>query len=121
MFPNSSVRGSIRAVLGATAGQGVIWYTGQFFALFYLQTILKVNPKQASILVAIALLIAMPFFTIFGSLSDRIGRNHNPASLLSGTPRASLCVNSTPACSSPARIVQIPPGPWAETGTVPGR
>jgi MFS family permease len=62
------------SLFGATAGQGVVWYTGQFFALFYLQTILKVNLKTSAIIVAIALLIAMPFFTLFGSLSDRIGR-----------------------------------------------
>ena len=62
------------SLLGATAGQGVVWYTGQFFALFYLQTILKMNPKAANIAVAIALLIGMPMFTIFGALSDKIGR-----------------------------------------------
>ena len=62
------------SLFGATAGQGVIWYTGQFYALFYIQTILKVNPKTANIIVAIALLLAMPFFTVFGALSDRIGR-----------------------------------------------
>jgi MFS family permease len=62
------------SLFGATAGQGVVWYTGQFYALFYLQTILKVNVKTASIIVAIALLLAMPFFTIFGSLSDKVGR-----------------------------------------------
>src|SRR6201986_4944185 len=62
------------SLFGATAGQGVIWYTGQFFALFYLQTILKVNPKQASIIVAIALLFGIPFFTVFGAISDRAGR-----------------------------------------------
>jgi MFS family permease len=62
------------SLLGATAGQGVVWYTGQFFALFFLQTILKLNPKTASYAVAIALLLAMPFFTVFGALSDRIGR-----------------------------------------------
>jgi MFS family permease len=62
------------SLLGATAGQGVIWYTGQFYALFYLQTVLKVNPKTSNIIVAIALLCAMPFFTFFGALSDRIGR-----------------------------------------------
>jgi len=62
------------SLFGATAGQGVVWYTGQFYALFYLQTILKINVKQANIIVAIALLFAMPFFTLFGSLSDRIGR-----------------------------------------------
>jgi len=62
------------SLFGATAGQGVIWYTGQFYALFYLQTVLKVNARTASIIVAIALLLGMPFFTVFGSLSDRVGR-----------------------------------------------
>ena len=62
------------SLFGATAGQGVVWYTGQFYALFYLQTILKVNPKTANIIVAIALVCAMPFFTVFGALSDKIGR-----------------------------------------------
>jgi MFS family permease len=62
------------SLLGATAGQGVVWYTGQFYALFYLQTILRVNPRSANIIVAVALVFAMPFFTVFGALSDRIGR-----------------------------------------------
>ena len=62
------------SLFGATAGQGVIWYTGQFYALFYIQTILKVKAQTASIVVAIALLIGMPFFTVVGALSDRIGR-----------------------------------------------
>jgi MFS family permease len=62
------------SLFGATAGQGVVWYTGQFYALFYLQTILKINLKTANIIVAIALLCAMPFFTVFGALSDKIGR-----------------------------------------------
>ena len=62
------------SLLGATMGQGVVWYTGQFYALFYLQTILKLNARTANIVVAIALLIGMPFFTICGSLSDRFGR-----------------------------------------------
>ncbi len=62
------------SLFGATAGQGVIWYTGQFYALFYLQTILKVNAKTSSVIVAVALLLAMPFFTFFGFLSDRFGR-----------------------------------------------
>jgi MFS family permease len=52
----------------------VVWYTGQFYALFYMQTVLKVNVKTANIVVAIALLIGMPFFTVVGALSDRIGR-----------------------------------------------
>lgn len=62
------------SLVGATMGQSVIWYTGQFYALFYLQTVLKVNPKMANIIVAFALLFSMPFFTLFGALSDRIGR-----------------------------------------------
>jgi MFS family permease len=62
------------SLFGATAGQGVVWYTGQFYALFYMQTVLKVNVKTANIVVAIALLIGMPFFTVVGALSDRIGR-----------------------------------------------
>src|SRR2546430_717962 len=62
------------SLLGATAGQGVVWYTGQFYALFYLQTILKVNATIANYIVAGALLLGMPFFTDFGALSDRIER-----------------------------------------------
>jgi len=62
------------SLFGATAGQGVVWYTGQFYALFYLQTILKVNPRTSNIIIAIALALSMPFFTVFGALSDKIGR-----------------------------------------------
>jgi MFS family permease len=63
------------SLFGATAGQGVIWYTGQFYVLLvFLQTILKVNPKLSNIIVAYALLLGMPFFTVFGALSDKIGR-----------------------------------------------
>jgi MFS family permease len=62
------------SLFGATAGQGVVWYTGQFYALFYMQSILKVNPRTANIVIAIALAIGMPFFTVVGALSDRIGR-----------------------------------------------
>jgi MFS family permease len=62
------------SLFGATAGQGVVWYTGQFYALFYMQAILKVNVKTANEIVAVALLIGMPFFTVVGALSDRIGR-----------------------------------------------
>jgi len=63
------------SLFGATAGQGVIWYTGQFYVLLvFLQTILKVNPKLSNIIVAYALLFGMPFFTVFGTLSDKIGR-----------------------------------------------
>src|SRR5260370_21703573 len=62
------------SLLGATAGQGVVWYTGQYYALFYLQTILNVHPRTGYIIVALAMLFAMPFFTVFCALSDRIGR-----------------------------------------------
>jgi len=62
------------SLFGATAGQGVVWYTGQFYALFYLQTILKVNTTSANYIVATALLFGIPFFVLFGALSDRFGR-----------------------------------------------
>lgn len=62
------------SLFGATAGQGVVWYTGQFYALFYLQTVLKVNGRSAQYIVAIALLLAMPLFVLTGALSDWIGR-----------------------------------------------
>lgn len=71
-WPN--LRQVLISLFGATSGQGVVWYTGQFYALFYLQTILRVNPRTANILVAIALVFAMPFYTVFGALSDSIGR-----------------------------------------------
>lgn len=62
------------ALLGLTAGQAVVWYTGQFYSLFFLTQTLKVEANTANIMLAIALLIATPFFVIFGSLSDKIGR-----------------------------------------------
>jgi MFS family permease len=62
------------SLFGATAGQGVVWYTGQFYALFYLQNVLKVDGRTANIAVATALVLAMPLFVVFGALSDRIGR-----------------------------------------------
>jgi MFS family permease len=62
------------SLFGATAGQGVVWYTGQFYALFYLQTVLRVNARSSQYIIAIALLLAMPLFVFMGALSDRIGR-----------------------------------------------
>ena len=62
------------ALLGATAGQGVVWYTGQFYALFFLIITLKLDYQSAYILIAISLLIGTPFFIFFGWLSDKIGR-----------------------------------------------
>ncbi len=64
----------ILALFGLVAGQAVVWYTGQFYALFFLTQALKVDGATANILVAIGLLIGTPFFVVFGSLSDKIGR-----------------------------------------------
>jgi MFS family permease len=64
----------IIALLGLTAGQAVVWYTGQFYALFFLTTIAKVDGVTANLLIAAALVIGTPFFIVFGALSDKIGR-----------------------------------------------
>ncbi len=64
----------ILALVGLTAGQAVVWYTGQFYALFFLTQVLKVDAFTANVLIAVALAIGTPFFVFFGSLSDRIGR-----------------------------------------------
>ncbi|UST98444.1 MFS transporter [Pseudomonas siliginis] len=64
----------IMSLLGGTAGQAVVWYTGQFYALFFLLQTLKIDAQTANLLIAGSLLIGTPFFVIFGSLSDRIGR-----------------------------------------------
>lgn len=64
----------ILALVGLTMGQAVVWYTGQFYALFFLTGALKVDGATANILIAIALIIGTPFFIVFGSLSDKIGR-----------------------------------------------
>lgn len=75
------------ALFGATAGQGVVWYTGQFYALYYLQTILKVEFVLANTIIATALLFATPFFVVFGALSDKWGRKKI---MLSGMTIAAL-------------------------------
>jgi MFS family permease len=62
------------SLLGAVMGQAVVWYTGQFYALFFLERTLKVDGATTNILVALALVLATPFFVIFGWLSDKIGR-----------------------------------------------
>src|SRR2546427_12064144 len=64
----------ILALIGLTAGQAVVWYSGQFYALFFLTQALKVDGPTANILVAISLVIGTPFFIVFGTLSDKIGR-----------------------------------------------
>ncbi len=64
----------ILALVGLTAGQAVVWYTGQFYALFFLTGALKVDAVTANVMIAIALIVGTPFFVIFGTLSDKIGR-----------------------------------------------
>jgi hypothetical protein len=68
------LRIAIIALIGGTAGQAVVWYTGQFYALFFLTQTLKMDGATANIAVAMALIIGTPFFILFGWLSDRIGR-----------------------------------------------
>jgi MFS family permease len=71
-WPN--LRVVLIALFGLTAGQAVVWYTGQFYTLFFLTQTLKVDLQTGNILVAVSLLLATPFFVIFGKLSDKIGR-----------------------------------------------
>ncbi|MES0098993.1 MFS transporter [Mesorhizobium sp. M0019] len=65
---------ALLALLGLTAGQAVVWYNGQFYALFFLQNVLKVDPQSVNIMIAIALAVGSIFFVVFGWLSDKIGR-----------------------------------------------
>lgn len=69
-----NLKGMLISLFGATAGQGVVWYTGQFYALTFLQNSLKIPFVTANYIVSIALLCAVPFFVVFGSLSDKVGR-----------------------------------------------
>jgi MFS family permease len=70
----SNLKIVILALLGATAGQAVVWYGGQFYALFFLEKILQVDAKASNLIIAAALIIGTPFFVVFGALSDKIGR-----------------------------------------------
>lgn len=70
----SNLKIVLLALVGLTAGQAVVWYTGQFYALYFLQTFLKVDGPTANILIAVSLILGTPFFVIFGGLSDRVGR-----------------------------------------------
>jgi MFS family permease len=69
-----NLRLALLALLGLTAGQAVVWYTGQFYALFFLTQQLKVDAASAQLLLALALLLGTPLFIVFGALSDRVGR-----------------------------------------------
>ena len=84
----SNARIALFALLGLVAGQGVVWYTGQFYALFFLQSILKVDGYTANLLIAWSLLLGTGFFVVFGWLSDKIGRK---IIILSGCLIAALC------------------------------
>jgi MFS family permease len=70
----SSMKVVLTALFGAVVGQAVVWYTGQFYALFFLTKVLKIDDQTANLLTAGGLLIGTPFFVVFGALSDKIGR-----------------------------------------------
>jgi MFS family permease len=97
-------------LLGATAGQGVVWYTGQFYALSFMQSIMKIDIVKSSIIVAIAVLIGMPFFTVFGSLSDKVGRLKimmagNLIAAITYVPIYKLMMSSSPDPKNPNMVV----------------
>ncbi|MFZ4512102.1 MAG: MFS transporter [Geothrix sp.] len=71
-YPNNKY--ALLALLGATAGQGVVWYTGQFYALFFMQITLKLDYQTTYVMIGASLLLGTPFFIFFGWLSDKIGR-----------------------------------------------
>jgi MFS family permease len=79
---------ALLALLGLTAGQAVVWYTGQFYALFFMQTILKVDNFTANVMVAWSLTLGTAFFIFFGTLSDKIGRK---PIILGGCLLAAIC------------------------------
>lgn len=95
-------------LFGATAGQAVVWYTGQFYALFFLQTVLKVPLATAYMIVAIALLIGAPLFIFWGAMSDRVGRKKI---MMAGNLLAALSYypiyQAMKAYSSPPNVVML--------------
>src|SRR3954471_19414907 len=99
-------------LLGATAGQAVVWYTGQFYALIFLQNILKIPLDTSYKIVALGLLFATPFFVVFGALSDRIGRKKI---IMSGCLLAALTyIPIYHAMSAVAEPLNF----WAEVGLI---
>lgn len=97
------------ALFGATAGQGVVWYTGQFYALYYLQTVLKVDFVLANKVIAYALLFGTPFFVFFGWLSDKIGRKWI---MLGGMVIA--CLTYVPIYQLMEKFANLPEGPHVQ-------
>jgi MFS family permease len=101
------------ALFGATAGQGVVWYTGQFYALTFLQKPLNLDWRLAYALVAAALALGTPFFVVFGSLSDRIGRKRV---MLAGCLFAALTYvplyRWTKALANPTMAASVTDLPW---------
>ncbi|AIF46348.1 MFS transporter [Dyella japonica] len=117
----SNLKLVILALLGATAGQAVVWYTGQFYALYFLTQSLKIDGTTANLLIAAALAIGTPFFVLFGWLSDRIGRK---TIVLAGCLLAALTyfpifkglthfgnpAIETAAATSPVKVIADPNG-----------
>lgn len=98
------------ALFGATAGQGVVWYTGQFYALTFMQTVMKVEGATANKIVAWALVFATPLFVVFGALSDRIGRKKLMLSAC-----AIAAVSYIPIYSAMQKVVALPQTEVAKT------
>ena len=106
----ANVKIVLLVLFGATAGQGIVWYTGQFYALSFLQSVMKVDIVNASKIVALAILFGMPFFTVFGALSDKIGRLKimmagNLIAALTYLPIYKAMVSSTPDPKHPNILV----------------
>lgn len=97
-----NLRWVLVALLGAVAGQAVVWYCGQFYALFFLEKTLKVDGATANILIAIALALATPFFVFFGWLSDRIGAADHPGRLPARRGQLFPLFNALTAAANPA-------------------